>query len=640
MPRFVSFDVESHRIKPGMVCPRLVCLSWAENGYVDLLDRSGGVAWLREQLEGDAYLVGHNIPYDLSVVAAEDPEWFVPRIFAAYEAGRIRDTIIRQNLIDIAKGEHKMRASGKTAYGLDVLVKLHLGIDLPKTGDTPADPGYWRLRYGSLDGVPLSQWPAPARQYAEDDARWTSRLWARMFEDEAFDIPNEIEQNQAAWALRLASIWGIRTNTNAVAQYRVELEHEITTATAALKKLGFVRQEGTRDMEAIRAAVTTACTKQERPVKKTGKGAVATSKALLKEMGDPDLKVLADSAETRTNFTRYLPMLELGTAHPMTPGWVTCVETGRVACREPNIMNPPRKGKVRECIVPRPGFLLAACDYDTAELRSWAQVCIDLVGYSATADAIRDGHDLHIKMSASILNIPFAEAQSRYDAGDTMLDTVRQLSKIPDFGLPGGMGTKRLLEALLSDKKLVAELTKVGIKVDFDFAGRLREAWRNAFPESIKYFEHITSLVGDSDAATITQVRSGRIRGQVGYSDGCNGFFQGLTADGAKAALWAVSKECYTMRGSPLYGSRVVIFLHDELILEVPVARASIAAKRMQEVMCAEMQRWLPDVPVTATAVLMRRWTKGTKPVHDKAGNLVPSRPEKRDDKTVWVADV
>ena len=119
--RFVSFDVESHRIKPGMVCPRLVCLSWAENGNVDLLDRSGGVAWLREQLEGDVYLIGHNIPYDLSVVAAEDPEWFIPRIFAAYEAGRIRDTLVRQNLIDIAKGEHKFRDGVKTEYGLDVL---------------------------------------------------------------------------------------------------------------------------------------------------------------------------------------------------------------------------------------------------------------------------------------------------------------------------------------------------------------------------------------------------------------------------------------------------------------------------------------------------------------------------------------
>jgi len=640
--RFVAFDVETHRIKPGMVCPRLVCLSWAKEGEpVTLLDRPAGVAWLREAIEDpDLYLIGHNIPYDLSVVAEEDPAWFLPRIFAAYEAGRVRDTIVRQALIDIAKGEHKFRDGVKTEYGLDVLVKGWLDVDLAKTGDTPADPGYWRLRFGSLDGTPISAWPAPAVQYAKDDAMWTLRLWEKIYQTEAFDIPNEVEQNQAAWALRLAGIWGLRTDAAAVAAYRAELETESASLTAKLKNYGFVRSDkGTRDMEVIKNAVSEVYTKADRPVKTTAAGAIVTSKAVLKEAHDPRLDDLAASADVRTNLSRYIPMLELGTRHPMNPGWVTTVETGRVACREPNIMNPPRKGKVRGCFIPRAGYLYASCDYDAAELRSWAQVCLDLVGQSAMANALRNGEDLHVKAAAAILQIPFAEAQARYAAGETLLDVVRQLAKVLNFGAPGGIGSKRLLEALLGDKTLVAALEKAGYTVDLDFANRLRDSWREAWPESIKFFEYVSSLVGDSDAATIRQVRSGRKRGMVGYCDGCNTFFQGLTADGAKAALWAVSKECYTVQGSPLYGSRVVVFLHDELILEVPVARASAAARRLSEVMCAEMQKWLPDVPVTATSVLTRRWMKGAKPVRDAAGNLVPSRAEKHGDKTVWVED-
>jgi hypothetical protein len=55
--------------------------------------------------------------------------------------------------------------------------------------------------------------------------------------------------------------------------------------------------------------------------------------------------------------------------------------------------------------------------------------------------------------------------------------------------------------------------------------------------------------------------------------------------------------------------------------------------------MVEEMRVLCPDVPIGATAAMSRRWWKGTKPVRID-GLLVPSRPEKRGDKTVWVADL
>ena len=52
-----------------------------------------------------------------------------------------------------------------------------------------------------------------------------------------------------------------------------------------------------------------------------------------------------------------------------------------------------------------------------------------------------------------------------------------------------------------------------------------------------------------------------RLRGLCRYTVAANTYFQGLASDASKAALWAVTYECYNVPSSPLYGCRPVIFL-------------------------------------------------------------------------------
>jgi hypothetical protein len=54
--------------------------------------------------------------------------------------------------------------------------------------------------------------------------------------------------------------------------------------------------------------------------------------------------------------------------------------------------------------------------------------------------------------------------------------------------------------------------------------------------------------------------------------------------------------------------------------------------------MILAMQKWIPDIPISCKPVMVRRWFKGAEPVRE-GGVLVPSRPEKVDKKTKWVAD-
>lgn len=301
-------------------------------------------------------------------------------------------------------------------------------------------------------------------------------------------------------------------------------------------------------------------------------------------------------------------------------------------CAKPNLQNPPRKGGFRECFVPRPGYLYAFADYDTLELRTHAQNCLELFGYSKLADDLIAGKDPHTAFGADLLGISYEEMAQRLKDGDPIAEEARQDAKPGNFGLPGGMG----IDAM------IAYYAGYGRTLTRDRAMMLKQKWLGKYSENVDYFSRTSDIVGDG-TATQVQLKSGRVRGKCRYTDFNNGYFQARAADGAKDALCHVSEECYLDPTSPLYGSRPIIFLHDEIGTEVRAStlkQASDAALRMQAVMEARMQTWIPNIPAKATVVLMRRWYKGAKPVY-RDGMLVPSKPVKTPDgKTKWVEDV
>jgi DNA polymerase I-like protein with 3'-5' exonuclease and polymerase domains len=68
---------------------------------------------------------------------------------------------------------------------------------------------------------------------------------------------------------------------------------------------------------------------------------------------------------------------------------------------------------VRECFVPRRGYVFAQADYGILELRALAQVLLAMFGKSAMAEALQAGRELHLEMAARLLSIPYEEAVAR-----------------------------------------------------------------------------------------------------------------------------------------------------------------------------------------------------------------------------------
>jgi DNA polymerase-1 len=723
----VGFDCESHLIKPGLLAPRMVCASWAwgdkSGGYVTALElRDDGLIRLRGHLrDPQSLIVGANLPYDFGVAAAEDPK-LLPLIFDAYDTGRVRCVQTHQKLIDVALGMRKFRRVNGVVtpakYSLADLVALYFNEHLEKI-DTH------RLRYAFLDGVPIDEWPPEAVEYAISDAVQALRVHEAQLAEEleiwGEPLPNDAEQQRAAWALHLMSMWGVRADPVAVKHFVEHCEREIAAMNKLLldscedcgadqkahdnrkcpkgrfKNSGILRDNGdgtySRTMAEIRRRVVAACERAQvdvpmtPPSAKFPDGQVKTDGDTLEESEDRFLLKLAESLTFAKYLGQWGPVCEAAVHRPVCARYNELVDNGRTSCsgsegqEGTNFQNPPRKGDVRPCFIPRgpqeivvdmpedyeleegdvfagqtpagrlqihkkiPGNLYCSTDADTIELRANAQNCLEMVGESRMAEVLWDQHrnggpDLHVVMAANVAGISPMEALALHNADDVAFANIRQLSKHGNFAFAGGAGAKRFVFMAwgfgidLAGEDIPGESAGDWFDRALARSTNLRGTWFETWPEEPKYFRVVNGMMDRATGTgTIQHPMSGRIRGDVNFPAAANSFFSGRVADAMKEILFRLAYECYTGRTygssglSILYGSRPVMFLHDEPILEHPEdGTESERAARQQQIVVEVLSKWMPDVPCTSSAVLMRRWQKGGKPLFiDK--KLVPVKP-------------
>lgn len=635
--RYIAFDFETHLIRQGAQAPQPICMAYTEDGETaHLVKAKSGLLLLREWLsDPEVVLLGYNVAFDLMVAGVTSPAAMLPLIFEAYAQDRVECARVQQILLQIAAGQldasHKFDMASVAARMLDVKAEGKTGEDA------------WRLRYAELEHVPLGEWPEAAVRYVKQDALLTWQLWSRQRWWTPQICPSEQlhdlhHQCRADFALKLAGAWGVHTDINAIRDLEKMLHENIDTKFAHLTQTGLYRAGGTRkdpkwvkNTEEVKRRVIASVEHPEY----TDKGNLKIDDDALSRSSDPDLRMLQEIGVYQKLLTTYLPALYEGSGGlPIHPFWNVLVRSGRTSCSRPNLQNQPRMPGVREAFVPRPGNVFISCDYNAAELRSLAQVLVDWFGHSRLAEVLNSGTDPHKVTGANILGIDFETYSAWYDGPHEpacepkkcvpeckkhRAKEARQAAKAANFGYPGGLSAKSFVSFAWAT---------YGVAIDEQSAEAMKQAWFDAYPEMRSYFQQIKSMVGGFGMRVqLQQARSGRYRGDCGFTDGSNTFFQGLTADGKKDAMWHAVREMYdpTFSQSPLYGCRLIADIHDELFVEAPEATAPEAAKRLAEVMIERMSVWLPDVAVTAEPSLMRRWSKAASdPVYDKNGRLIP----------------
>jgi hypothetical protein len=685
-------------VAPRLVC-LTYC---TEDGTVGLLTRDDAIAFMHALLDTpDVEFVAHHARFDFAVLAAADGT-LLPKIMRAYDEDRVRCTMLREKLLALSRGEladeGDTGAKRNVKFSLAACVMRRFEVDLSedkaigKNGEKP-----WRLRYAELDGVPLEEWPQKAVEYALEDARWNLALFDAQTTEltegggQGNVIPDEFPQTRAAYWLYLMSVRGVRTEIASVNRLDRALRAEHGRIHALVRAADVMRakmQKGelvwSKNMTALRGRVIAAYGGEgSAPV--TKKGAVATDRDTLNKIVDKTVLRWVEDAEKRIveqrhqqglpdlegdeyaalarelshaaaeNFgldaeqvynwmvlhavgelsgvdkvlNTYVPVLLQGTQYPITSNFNELLASGRTSSTKPNLQNPPRKGGVRECFVPRPGYVFVFCDYSFVELCTLAQTCLDLFGWSSMADAINAGLDPHLDMAGSMLSIDYDEAVRRKKAGDKDIGEFRQLSKALNFGYPGGLGASKFCDYARAG---------YGVTVSETDARRRKEEWYRKWPEMRLYHQHFGGMGIGDQTFTVTQLPSGRVRGGLNFTAGCNTMFQGRAADGAKRAGWYITQETYLGYGthwpddgrppSPLFGSRLCLFVHDEFIIEAPEGSIHEAANRLSDVMIIGMREVVPAVKIGTEFAAARRWYKGASAAYDENKRLIPWEPK------------
>lgn len=264
------------------------------------------------------------------------------------------------------------------------------------------------------------------------------------------------------------------------------------------------------------------------------------------------------------------------------------------------------------------------------------------------------------------MGAPKMALQQRRGGPDTPCPAGPAMLKPGKDGKPPTMGYRGLRFCVLMDNAEVCGERKVSewknkpcaptCEACLACAERLRDHWFSKWSEMKLYFDFVNAVVKQGqepglEPGQMIQHVSRIVRGGCKFTNTANGYFQSLLARAAKLALRRMQRECcdrtwrvpddackggvvsaYAGLESPLLGSRVVAFYHDETFSELWEPHAHDAATRGSEIMVRALQETCPDLAPACKAppAIARRWYKAAEPMRH-GGRLVPWSPDHDD---------
>ena len=313
-------------------------------------------------------------------------------------------------------------------------------------------------------------------------------------------------------------------------------------------------------------------------VKKTATGQPSTDEDVLQQLAAdyPLPKLLLEHrglSKLKSTYTDKLPLMRnarTGRVHTSF-GQATAV-TGRLASTDPNLQNIPVRTaegrRIREAFIAPPGHTIVSADYSQVELRIMAH----LSGDESLLKAFGEGADIHRATAAEIFGVPLAEV-----SGDQ-----RRYIKAVNFGLIYGMSAFGLAA------QLAIERSAAQMFIDKYFT---------RYPGVAEYMRRTRELAHKQGYVETVFGRrlwlpdinaGGGPRRQGAERAAINAPMQGTAADLIKLAMIVLQQ----WLDREQLGTRLILQVHDELVLEVPDA---------------ELDRVKGELPVLMTGVAKLR---------------------------------
>ncbi len=328
-------------------------------------------------------------------------------------------------------------------------------------------------------------------------------------------------------------------------------------------------------------------------IKKTATGAPSTDEEVLQKLAEdyPLPKILLEHrgmSKLKSTYTDKLPkMVNPKTGRVHTNYAQAVAITGRLSSNEPNLQNIPVRNaegrRIREAFIAPKGSVIVSADYSQIELRIMAHIS----GDPAMLKAFAEGEDIHRATAAEIFGIPPEEVQSEQ----------RRYAKVINFGLIYGMSAFGLAQNLGIERGAASNYIEryfarfAGVKQYMDetrLQAKARGYVETVFGRRL-WLPEINSPNGPR--------RAGAERAAI------NAPMQGTAADLIKLAMIAVQNWLETDK----LGTRMIMQVHDELVLEVPEAELELVRVKLPELMAGVATL---NVPLVAETGVGPNWER------------------------------
>ncbi|MCS6765861.1 MAG: DNA polymerase I [Candidatus Protistobacter heckmanni] len=570
----VCFDTETTSLEPLLA--RIVGLSFSVEagkacyiplahqgpGVQDQLDREMVLAKFKPWLENPAKRkVGQNLKYDAHVLANH----------GIFMRGIAHDTLLQSYVLE----SHR-------SHDMDSMAQRHLNETTIKFEDV-CGKGASQIGFDQVD-------IERATEYSAEDADITLRLheflWPQIDKAEGLrKVYADIELPVSTVLFKIERN-GVLIDAGRLARQSAELGARLME----LEKQAYELAGQPFNLNSPKQLGEILFVQQKLPVvKKTASGAPSTDEEVLQKLAEdyPLPKLLLDYrglAKLKSTYTDKLPkMVNAETGRVHTNYAQAVAVTGRLASNDPNLQNIPVRTeegrRIREAFIAPEGSFIVSADYSQIELRIMAHLSDD----PGLLKAFAAGEDIHRATAAEVFGV----------ALDAVSSEQRRFAKVINFGLIYGMSAFGLASNLGIERSAAQSY------IDTYFA---------RYPGVARYMEntraaarangHVETVFGRR--LWLPEINSPNgPRRQGAERAAINAPMQGTAADLIKLAMIAVQGWLETdgLR------SKLIMQVHDELVLEVPQAELELLKRRLPELMSLVAQLKVPLVAEVGAGV-------------------------------------
>jgi DNA polymerase-1 len=314
--------------------------------------------------------------------------------------------------------------------------------------------------------------------------------------------------------------------------------------------------------------------------KKTPSGAPSTDEEVLQELAldYPLPKILLEHrgiAKLKSTYTDKLPkMVNARTGRVHTSYSQAVAVTGRLASSDPNLQNIPVRTaegrRIREAFIAPANSRIVSADYSQIELRIMAH----LSGDEGLLRAFANGEDIHRATAAEVFGAALDEVTSEQ----------RRYAKVINFGLIYGMSAYGLASQLNIENSAAKQY------IDRYFArypGVKR--YMDDTREQAKRFGYVETWFGRRLWLPEINGANG-MRRQAAERAAINAPMQGTAADLIKLAMVKVQDWLEQEK----LQAKLIMQVHDELVLEVPLEELALVKEKVRELMCNAAELKVP----------------------------------------------